>query len=131
LDRLFEETPLARGSTSVRSPALDVAESDGHYSVTMDIPGVSKEEVSITIDGRHVNVSAQAKRDVHGEGVAAEGKEVPRVIWRERSSTTYARSFTLPEEVDQDRSQAKLEHGVLTLTLEKKRAAGAKPLTIN
>ena len=47
-------------------------------------------------------------------------------------ASRFARSFTLPEEVDQDASQAKLDNGVLSLTLAKKRAAAsAQHLTVN
>lgn len=118
LDRLFS------AETALRSPSLDVAETEGSYNVSIDLPGVAKDDVKITIDGRRVDVSAQTQR----EDTKKEGE---RVIYRERSSQSFARSFTLPEEVDQDASQAKLDNGVLSLALAKKRAAAARHLTIN
>lgn len=121
-DRLFDS---AFGTeAALRSPSLDVAETEGGYSVAIDLPGVAKDDVKITIDGRRVSVNAQTQRN-------EEKKEGERVIYRERSSQSFARSFTLPEEVDQDASQAKLDSGVLSLTLAKKRASASKPLTIN
>jgi HSP20 family protein len=121
-DRLFD---TAFGAESaLRSPSLDVAESEAGYTVSIDLPGVAKDDVKITIDGRRVNVAAQAQRD-------EVKKDSERVIYRERSSQSFARSFTLPEEVDQDASQAKLDSGVLSLTLAKKRAAATKHLPIN
>ena len=107
-----------------RSPALDVAETEGSYSVSLDLPGVAKEAVKIAIDGRRVSISAQTQRE-------ETRKDGERVIYRERSSASFARSFTLPEEIDQEASQAKLDNGVLALTLAKKRAAAAKQLTVN
>lgn len=107
-----------------RSPALDVAETDGGYNVSVDLPGVSKHDVKIAIDGRRISVSAKAQRE---ESKAA-GE---RLIYRERAAASFARSFTLPEEIDQDASQARLDNGVLSLTLTKKRAAAAKHLTVN
>ncbi len=121
-DRLFDGAFGAE--TARRSPSLDVAETDGGYSVSIDLPGVAKDDVKITIDGRRVDVSAQTQR----EDTKKEGE---RVIYRERSSQSFARSFTLPEEVDQDASQAKLDSGVLSLTLAKKRAAASKQLMVN
>jgi HSP20 family protein len=109
---------------ALRSPSLDVAETEGGYSVAIDLPGVAKDDIKITIDGRRVDVSAQTQRE-------DEKKDGERVIYRERSSRSFARSFTLPEEVDQDASQAKLDSGVLSLKLAKKRAAASKQLTIN
>jgi HSP20 family protein len=122
IDRLFDNAFGAE--PALRSPSLDVAETEGGYSVFIDMPGVAKDDVKITIDGRRVSVNAQTQRN-------EEKKDGERVIHRERSSQNFARSFTLPEEVDQDASQAKLDSGVLSLTLAKKRAAAAKHLTIN
>ena len=48
------------------------------------------------------------------------------MIYRERTATRYARSFTLPADIDQTASAAKLDNGVLTLTLAKKSAAQAQ-----
>lgn len=119
IDRLLDSAEPA-----LRSPSLDVAETEGGYSVAIDLPGVSKDDIKITIDGRRVSVNAQTQH-------SQEKKEGERVIYRERSSQSFARSFTLPEEVDQDASQAKLDSGVLSLSLAKKRAAASKQLTIN
>ena len=131
LDRLFDDAfdrVYGGGAEAAsRSPALDVAETETGYAVSVDLPGVSKGDVKITIDGRSVSVNAQTQRDDTKQ--AADGQ--PRVIYRERSASRFARSFTLPEEIDQDASQAKLDNGVLTLTLAKKRAAASKQLTIN
>jgi HSP20 family protein len=121
-DRLFDTAFGAE--PALRSPSLDVAETEAGYTVSIDLPGVAKDDVKITIDGRRVNVAAQAQRD-------EVKKDSERVIYRERSSQSFARSFTLPEEVDQDASQAKLDSGVLSLTLAKKRAAATKHLPIN
>ena len=111
-------------NTAQRSPALDVAESDSGYSISVDLPGVNKQDVKIAIDGRQVSVSAQASS-------AAAQTDGERIIYRERSAASFARSFTLPEEIDQDASLAKLDNGVLSLKLSKKRSAAAKHLTVN
>lgn len=123
-DRFFGAGGAGGAEGTLRSPSLDVAETDRGYNVAIDLPGVTKEDVKITIEGRHVNVSARTQRE-------ETKKEGERVIYRERSSSSFARAFTLPEEVDQESSQAKLENGVLTLTLAKKRVVAAKQLTIN
>ena len=129
-ERLFDDT-LDRfvsaptdTQAALRSPALDVRETERGYQVSIDLPGVAKDDVKISIDGRRVSVSAQTQCE-------SEQRDGPRLIYRERSSASFARSFTLPEEIDQDASQAKLEQGVLALTLAKKRTAAARQLTIN
>jgi HSP20 family protein len=131
LDRLFDDTferffsgDAARADTAPRSPSLDVAETEREYKVAIDLPGVAKDDIKITIDGRRVDVAAETRQ-------TAGGVEGERVIHRERSAARFSRGFTLPEEVDQETSAAKLDHGVLTLTLAKKRATAAKHLAIN
>ncbi len=125
IDRLFDNAFGAE--PALRSPSLDVAETEGGYSVAIDLPGVAKDDVKITIDGRRVSVSTQTQR----EEAKQDANDGSRMIYRERSSQSFARSFTLPEEVDQDASLAKLDSGVLLLTLAKKRAAAAKHLMVN
>jgi len=119
---------LARHSVfndaALRSPALDVAESDAGYNVSLDLPGVAKEDVKIAIDGRHVSVSAKSQR----EEAQRDGE---RLIYRERAAASFERSFALPEEIDEAASLAKLDNGVLSLTLAKKRVAPARTLTVN
>ena len=132
IERLFDDSLFDRpdvggasgAEVAQRSPALDVAETEGGYSVSLDLPGVAKEAVKVAIDGRRVSVSAQTQRE-------ETKKDGERVIYRERSAASFARSFTLPEEIDQEASQAKLDNGVLALTLAKKRATAAKQLTVN
>lgn len=129
LNRLFDDTlerffnPAAQG-TEALSPALDVTESAQNWSVKLDLPGVAKEDVKISIDGKQVSVEAEIRKD-------EQRKEGDRVIYRERTVSRYARSFSLPADVDQSESGAKLENGVLTLTLAKKRASQAAQLTVN
>jgi HSP20 family protein len=124
--RIFDDGFESSGESALaqRSPALDVAETESGYKVSLDLPGIAKEDVKVAIDGRRVNVSAQTQRETTK-------KDGERVIYRERSAASFARSFTLPEEIDQESSQAKLDQGVLSLTLAKKRAAAARQLTVN
>lgn len=107
-----------------RSPALDVAEHERGYTVKLDVPGVAKEDIKVSIDGRQVTVQAQSQQ-------GSEKKDGERIVHRERAVASFARSFTLPQEVDQSESGAKLDNGVLTLTLAKRNARGTSQMTVN
>lgn len=134
LDRLFDDTferyfgarQQEGGDAAVaqRAPSLDVTESDKAYTVTAELPGITKDDVKVSIDGRRVTIQAQTSK-------TQEKKEGERVVYSERSSSSFSRTFTLPVEVDQAASQAKLEHGVLTLTLAKRSAQTGAQLPIN
>lgn len=122
-DRFVGATSAAEPVAS-RSPALDVAETDHAYTVKLDMPGVSKEDVKISVDGRQVTVQAQSQS-------TEEKKAGERIVYRERSVSSYARTFTLPVEVDQSEANAKLDQGVLTLTLPKRVARSAAQIAVN
>lgn len=147
LDSSFERffNSVAQSPREVRSPALDVSESEGHFTAVLDLPGVAKGEVKIAIDGRKVSIEtrspvAEQKAETVAVAAATDAPAVEstspaaapaaRLIHRERQAASYARSFVLPVELDQAASQAKLEDGVLTLTLVK-RAPTATQLTVS
>jgi HSP20 family protein len=136
-DRLFDETfhrlasaPVAEvpQGAQARLPALDVAESAKAYTARLDMPGVDKQDVKIAIVGNRVSVEAQVRVD---EAPKAGDVIADRVIHRERPATNWSRTFALPTEVDQAESSAKLDNGVLTLTLTKRSASSGAQLTVN
>jgi HSP20 family protein len=122
LDRLF--APVAAPKAASRSPALDVAESDQAYTVTLELPGIAKDDVKVSVEGRHVTIEANASK-------TDERKDGDRIVYRERSATSYARTFVLPAEVDQARSSAKLDNGVLKLELPKREPVSARRIAVN
>lgn len=130
IERLFDDSfdrffglPAPTDAKGPRVPALDLSESDQAYTVKLDVPGAAKEDVHVSIDGRRVTVQAEAKKE-------EERKDGDRVVYSERSVSSWSRSFTLPGEVDEASSAAKLDDGVLTLTLAKRSAPAARKLTI-
>ena len=96
---------------------VDVKETDKTYTVHAEIPGVSKEDIHVTLDGNVVTLSAEVKQQ---DSVSKNEK----MLRSERYFGSVSRSFQLPQEIDQEQSNAKFENGVLTLTLGKKQAAG-------
>ena len=102
---------------------VDVAEKNGAFTVTAELPGVKKEDIQITIDGPQVTLAAEVKRE-------KEASQDERVLHAERVYGKVTRSFTLPQEVDEAKAEAKFRDGVLELTLPKKAAAQRKQVTI-
>ncbi len=102
---------------------VDVAESDGAYVVTAELPGVRKEDIQVAIDGAQVTLGAEVKRE-------KETRADERVLHTERVYGKVSRSFTLPAELDEAKAEAKFRDGVLELRLPKKAAAARKAITI-
>ena len=130
IDRLFDESfeRVSSSPTPSRTPALDVSETDAGYTVAFDVPGVTREQLKVSVEGRRVSIETV---DVTEAASDQANSAAPRVLYRERSSTRYARTVSLPAEVDQGSSTAKFENGVLTLTLAKKVPTGATQISIN
>ena len=121
----FFVRPVGYEAQSAVAPRmkLDVSEKNGAYLVQAELPGVRKEDIHVAIDGAQVTLSAEVKR----EKEAAEGE---RVLHTERSWGKVSRSFTLPQELDEAKAEAKFKDGVLELTLPKKAAPARKAITI-
>ncbi len=108
---------------SLKKLSMDVSETDTGYVVHADLPGVEKSAVKIQIDGPRVTISAETKKQ-------DEKTEGGKVIYRERSASQFYRSFELPAELDPATAQAKLDNGVLTLTLPRKAQATVQQITV-
>ena len=101
-------------------PAVDVAEGDDTYTVKMELPGVNKEDVKITLESNILTIRGEKR---------AEGEVKEKNYHRtERSYGSFQRSFTLPTTVKNDKIDAVYKDGILTVTLPK--AEEAKPKQI-
>jgi HSP20 family protein len=103
-------------------PAMDASEDDSHYTLSFDLPGLAREQVNVTIEGREVRVEASAANAPHGE--------VVRVLRRERRLPRFERRVDLDTDIDVATSQARFENGVLTLTLVKMPSVGAQKIEV-
>jgi HSP20 family protein len=122
--RSFFAPVAAREAVRAVALKMDVSENDKNYVVHADIPGMSKDNIKVEIDGNQVAVSAETKSE-------KEEKNGERVLRAERYSGKFYRAFALSEDIDEENAQAKYENGVLTLTLPKKATAKSRLLTVN
>ncbi len=112
--RGFYDSPVSTRNTNAdsRRLAMDVIEDDTAYVVTTDMPGISREEVSVTIDKNVLTISAEPKDEV--------SKNERKVLRHERYSGKYSRSLRLGEDIEEDKVSAEYRDGVLRLTIPKK-----------
>lgn len=124
LFRGFFVRPISvEGQNAPAQFRVDVAENDNAYRVHAEIPGVKKEDINISIDGEHVAISAEIKRE-------KDVKDGERLVRAERYRGKVYRAFTLDQAVDEAAAQAKYENGVLEVTLPKKAAVAARRITV-
>lgn len=103
---------------------VDVKETERAYTVQAEVPGVSKEDIQISLDGNVVTLRAEVKQQ------DSQTKD-EKVLRSERYFGSVSRSFQLPQDIDQSESRAKYDNGVLTLTLPKKTGGKTQRLTID
>jgi HSP20 family protein len=103
-----------------RMPMTNVNETDKEYVLTMELPGVTKENVDVAIEEDHVVVTGEKTQKTESKGL----------LRREIRSEKFRRSFMLDPSIDRDKIAAKLEHGVLTLTLPKGKASVGRKIDI-
>lgn len=123
LFRGFFRPVRATDRTAPAAIKVDVSENDKGYTVHAEIPGVSKDEIQVAVEGNQVTIAAEVKRN-------DEVREGERVLRTERYYGAAYRSFTLPAELDEAASEAKYENGVLELKLAKKPTVAGRKLTI-
>ena len=131
MDELFRDfsPPVWRQEQTPRM-RMDVTETEKEYTVKAEIPGVQKEDTKVAVNGNQVSLTAEIKEEKSADGGGASGTGGSGTLRSERYYGQVHRSFTLPQEVDDDQAGARYENGVLTLTLPKKVGTGGKQLAI-
>lgn len=110
-----------RNVSGTRYPSVDITESENSYRITADLPGLSREDIKVTVENSVLTISGEKKREV-------EKHEKDRYYHLERTYGVFSRSFSLPANVDGKNIEARYTNGVLELTLKK--SEEAKPRAI-
>lgn len=93
-------------------PAVNIKESDEAFHTEMAVPGFSKKDFKIDVEGSYLTISAEKERETN------ESNE--RYTKKEFESKSFSRTFNLPENVDEDKIEAVYQEGMLQLTIPKK-----------
>jgi HSP20 family molecular chaperone IbpA len=107
----FGDGGLAAGPLGV-----DICEDPDHIYVDADLPGFKKDEVDVSLEGGTLTITAEKREEQKGK---KERRDEGDYLLRERRYERYQRSFTLPQNVDDQNVNAKLEDGCLCITLNK------------
>jgi HSP20 family protein len=118
LDRLLGE--VVRGAT-VWAPACNVYEDADRYWVEAFIPGMDPKQIDVTVEGDLLTIRGDRKDEAEGQRT---------YLAHEMSSAPFARSFRLPEQVDQTKASASYKDGVLRLELPKRPEAKPRKILI-
>ena len=127
-DRLFDDmfnnfgvTPFVNSHTKVSYPKVDVVEYDDKYELEADLGGLSKEDVSVELEGDTLVIRGgkkQTPESVNGKG---------RYIYKEIKRSSFTRSFTVGEGIDKHKIKADFTDGTLKVTLPRVKVEETRP----
>ncbi len=112
------------GSSRLAPYGVDVREDGDHLYVEAELPGFKKEEVDITLENQTLTISGERRE-------TPETEKKGEWLLNERRYTRFLRSFTLPPTVSDQSVNARLEHGVLTITLNKREETKPRKIAVS
>lgn len=121
MERMFDDFRLgfmdavSPGSASCRLPTMDIRDEGKEYVAEAELPGLKKEEVSIEIGEDSLIIKAEKENSAEEQG--------EDFVRRERGRASFYRQVPLPEGVDTSKASAKMEDGLLRISLPKKEEA--------
>ena len=126
LGRFFGGESQPQTTTGRRSApyAVDVHEDENHLYFEVELPGFRKDDVDITLEDSTLTITAERKVE------KTDGEDKRDTLLHERRYTYFSRAFTLPPTVSGEDVQAKLEEGVLHLTLNKREETKPRKISV-
>jgi HSP20 family protein len=116
----FDQVLKKSGSVTGTTPRTNLFDMGEYFELSAEVPGIGKDDLSVKIQGNYLEITGTRSIE------APAGYTTHR---NERSSLNFTRSLTLPADVDSAKVEARLQHGVLVLSLPK--AEPAKPQEIS
>jgi HSP20 family protein len=126
IDRMFDRfrfNVTDENGMSGLIPSVDIIENDEDYSVNVELPGVDRKDVKITVTDGVLTLKGEKKHTYENKA-----DRYQRV---ERAFGSFERSFTLPTSVRSDKIEASYKDGILTITIPKAEQAKAKEIEVN
>jgi HSP20 family protein len=118
MDRMFlspiaREAPRMRVLRRANFMPIDMEDKGDSFSLSIDLPGVKKEDIKMSLDDDVLSISVESKEE-------KEENEEGKYLFKERSEYSCSRSIRLPEEIDEESIKANMVEGVLKVELPKK-----------
>ena len=125
LDKEFEGFwPKLEGRNKHSFPACDFHEDKDNYFISLDLPGLKREDIKISYENQMLTISGTRKEEYTKELKETNSR------WIEKSYGTFSRSFNLPSWIEEDKASAHFSNGVLELVLPKTSQSKGKEIPI-
>lgn len=123
-DDFFGKDYMRNINTGTTIPAVNVKEEKKQFNIEVAAPGLKKEDFKIDLEHNILTISSEKKEEIN------EKDEDGIYTRREYSFQSFSRSFTLPDNVDNEKVKATYKDGVLHITIPKKKETTSKPKQI-
>ncbi len=121
MDEFFNDAVNTRRDNFV--PSIDVSETENQFMITAELPGMSKDDISISLENGRLSISGE--RNFSNE---EQGRTFHRV---ETQYGSFNRSFQLPDNISEESIKATYENGLLNITIEKSENEVKKQIEIS
>jgi HSP20 family protein len=124
MHRMFQTMPTweTAAEAFTWAPRVDLADEDGHFVLTAELPGIESEDVDIEVEGNVLTIRGEKK-------IEHEHKD-ERVHIAERRYGSFERTFTLPSSADPERVEADFHQGILKLQIAKRPEARGRKIEV-
>jgi len=113
------------------TPKVDVKEDKDSYTLEMDLPGKTEKDINIEFHRNVLTISSETKSEKEEKKEEkAEAKENEKYLIRERTYSKFSRSFTVPDDVENEKISATVTNGVLLITMPRKATAEPRKIAI-
>ncbi len=110
---------LAENSEGFFTPRVDIKETQKHYEVSAELPGVSKDDLTVTLENGYLTIEAETHQESKQE-------EEGQVVRQERRYGKFMRSFSLDSDINEKDIKASFKDGILTMEVPKVESAQPK-----
>lgn len=121
MDEFFNDVVNTRNDSFV--PGIDIAETDGQFLVSVELPGMEKKDIDVSLDNGRLTVSGERKFEEEEKG-----RTYHRV---ETKYGSFSRSFQLPDNIDENSINARYENGILNISIDKSEDKVKKQIKID
>ena len=130
IDRNFSDYSYGENGKSAM-PRVDVCEKKDSYVLEMELPGYTENDVELDLKDRVLTIASKMKDAKKAE--KEEKKEAAENVYlvKERRNTNFTRSFTMPEDIDQEKVTAAFKNGLLTIVIPRKAETQSKRIMIS
>ena len=131
-DSLFNNTmdSVFNNYRTVSVPKVDVKETENAYSLDMELPGRTENDVNIELDHNTLTISSKKEETAEKSEGTEKNNNSGKWLIRERRTSEFSRSFRLPEDVDNENAKATFKNGILNVMTPRKALATPKRIAI-